>query len=156
MSYGEKKVFSIQELAPVIEQKVNSGGKVKFTVTGISMYPLLMDRRDQVIVEKAENINKYDIVLHRRHSGQYILHRVIGVKGDILTIAGDNELVKEYNVNKSQVVARVASFVRKGKGVSIDAFVYKAYSRVWTLLFPFRRIILEFLIRVRRVFCDRK
>ena len=53
----------MKELAPVIEQSVNQGKQVKFTITGNSMFPLFANRRDQVIVEKAEDIKKYDIVL---------------------------------------------------------------------------------------------
>ena len=151
-----QKFFSMKELAPVIEQSVNQGKQVKFTVTGNSMFPLFANRRDQVIVEKAESISKYDIVLHLREDGHYILHRVIGVKGNMLTIAGDNETVKERNVDSSRVIAKVTSFVRKGEGCNLNSFWYKLYCRIWLAVFPFRIVILKPLIWIRRLFCAKK
>lgn len=151
-----RRFYSMKELAPVIEQTVQEGRKVKFTVTGNSMFPLFADRRDQVTVEKAEHIKKYDIVLHLRSDGHYILHRVIAVKGEKLTIAGDNEICKERDVNKSQVIAVVSSFVRKGRECSVDSFLYKLYCRGWLFIFPLRRIVLRVLISVRRALREKK
>lgn len=151
-----QKFFSMKELAPVIEQSVNQGKQVKFTVTGNSMFPLFANRRDQVIVEKAESISKYDIVLHLREDGHYILHRVIGVKGNMLTIAGDNETVKERNVDSSRVIAKVTSFVRKGEECNLKSFWYKLYCRIWLAVFPFRIVILKPLIWIRRLLCAKK
>lgn len=151
-----RRFYSMRELAPVIEQTVQEGRKVKFTVTGNSMFPLFSDRRDQVTVERADDIKKYDIVLHLRSDGHYILHRVIGVKNGILTIAGDNEIRKERNVNASQVIAVVTSFVRKGRECSVDNSLYRLYCRLWLLIFPFRRIVLSILISIRRALRGKK
>ena len=151
-----RKFYNMKELAPVIEQTVSEGRRVKFTITGNSMFPLFADRRDRVTVEKADNIRKYDIVLHLREDGHYILHRVIGVKNGVLTIAGDNETVKEKGVLPSQVIAKVTSFVRKDKECSVDNLLYKLYCRVWLLVFPLRHILLRLLISVRRAFCGKK
>ncbi len=152
----EKIEFSIGDIAPVIEEKVNSGGKVRFTVTGISMFPFLSNRRDQVTVGNADHIKKYDVVLHRRKDGDYILHRVIGIKNGTYIIAGDNETEKEYGVEKSQIIAKVVGFTRKGIEIDPGNPVYKLYSRVWVFVFPLRRIILEVLIRIRRLFCGKR
>ncbi len=152
----DKIEFSIRDLAPVIVERVNSGGRVKFTVTGISMFPFLSDRRDQVTLGRADFINKYDVVLHRRKNGDYILHRVIGIKNGAYIIAGDNETEKEYGVEKSQILAKAISFTRKGVEITPDKFLYKLYSIGWVLVFPLRRIILEILIRIRRMLCGKR
>ena len=152
----EQKIFSIKDLAPVISQMVSDGMKVKFTVTGNSMFPLFVSRRDQVTVSKPDVISKYDIVLHQRSDGTYILHRVISVKDGMLTIAGDNETTKEKNVSTSQVVAKVISFVRKGNVHSTESFLYKIYSRVRRALFPSRGAVLVTLILARRLLLGKK
>lgn len=151
-----KKFFSIKDLAPVIEEMVNAGTNVKFTITGNSMLPLFAHRRDQVTVAKSDNISKYDIVLHKRADGTYILHRVISVKNGILTIAGDNETAREHNVSRSQVIAKVISFERKGKEISVNNLLYKIYSRIWLMIFPFRHFVLGILIPVRRLLGEKK
>lgn len=153
---AEKIEFSIRDLAPVIKERVNLGGKVRFTVTGISMFPFLYNKRDQVTVGNADHIKKYDVVLHLRKDGDYILHRVIGIKNGTYIIAGDNETEKEYGVEKSQIIAKAISFTRKGVEINPDNLVYKLYSRVWLLVFPLRHIILEILIRIRRLFCGKR
>ena len=146
----------MKELAPVIEQTVSDGRKVKFTITGNSMFPLFSDRRDRVIVEKAESVKKYDIVLHLRDDGHYILHRVIGVKNGLYTIAGDNEISRERNVRPDQIIAKVTAFERKDRECTTDSKLYKLYSRVWLLIFPFRRVLLRIMLSVRRRFCAKK
>lgn len=138
-----KQLFSIKDLIPVIEETVQSGGSIRFTVTGISMTPILANRRDSVVLSKPENIKKYDIVLHKRDNGDYILHRVIKRSGDILTIAGDNEITKERNVNINCVIGKVISFTRKGKNYTGNELWYKLYSRLWVLIFPLRYLVLD-------------
>lgn len=143
--------YSINELIGLITESVNSGKRVKIGVTGMSMFPLFKNGRDFVVLEHANCVHKYDIVLHKRESGQYILHRIIKKKGDLLTIAGDFEIQKEYPVNTSQVIARVTGFVRKGKECSCQNPFYRLYSVFWVVVFPVRYILLEFAIRLRRL-----
>lgn len=152
----EKKIFSIKELAPVIKQLVSEDKQVKFTITGNSMFPLLVNRRDMVTLASFDNIKKYDVVLHQRKDGTYILHRVIGVKGDTFTIAGDNETIKEKDVNISQIIAVAVSFERKGKKIYANDIAYRIYSILWLLVFPLRHFILNILIYIRRLFCGKK
>ncbi len=145
-----KQLFSINDLMPVIKETIASGSSIRFTVTGISMSPLLINRRDSVVLSAPRDIKKYDIVLHQRANGDYILHRVIGKKGDILTIAGDNEIQKEKDVNVSCVIGKVVSFTRKGKCYNGSELWYKIYSRAWLLIFPFRYIVMAFLRAIGR------
>ena len=152
----EKKIYSIQQLAPLIGEIVDNGGKVRFTVTGNSMFPHFVSRRDTVLAEKALDIKKHDIVLHRRSSGEYILHRVVSVRGDMLDIAGDNEIVIEKGVCKSQVIAKVCEFTRKGKTTSVNSFPYKLYSALWVAVLPIRYVILNITIPIRGLFHAKK
>ena len=156
MSVIKKQIFSIADLAPFIAERVSGGASVRFTVTGNSMFPLFANRRDQVTVTAPTDIRKYDIVLHRRTDGTYILHRVIGRRGDVLTIAGDNETERETGVNISQVIAKVTGFTRKGRDVSVNNPLYRVYSRLWLAVFPARHIILAILLIVRRAFSHAK
>lgn len=144
--------YSIQELVPLIEECVNSGRRVKMRVTGISMYPLLHNRSDTVVLEKADTIKKYDIVLHKRKDGSYILHRIIKKKGDVLTIAGDFEIQKEHPVYSSQVIARVTGFVRNGVYHDVNELFFRIYALIWVAIFPFRLTAVRLLRFLRRIF----
>ncbi|MBQ6894441.1 MAG: S24/S26 family peptidase [Clostridia bacterium] len=136
---------SMHEIAPYIKEVISVGKEVRLTVTGFSMYPLLRGGSDDVILAKPSEIKKYDVVLFERENGEYIFHRVIKLKGDILTIAGDNETKKEYPVSKDKVIASMKSFVRSGKTYSVNALWYKLYSRMWLFIFPARHIAARML-----------
>lgn len=150
MFINENAAFSINDLMPLIEESIKSGQKVKMQVSGISMTPLLHDVRDAVVLEKPDKLKKYDIVLHRRENGQYILHRIIKKKGDVLTIAGDFETEKEYPVYENQVIAKVTSFRRNGKEYKVTDFIIRLYSRLWLLIFPQRQNVLYLINVIRR------
>ena len=150
MFINENAAFSINDLMPLIEESIKSGQKVKMLVSGISMTPLLHDVRDAVVLEKPDKLKKYDIVLHRRENGQYILHRIIKKKGDVLTIAGDFETEKEYPVYENQVIAKVTSFRRNGKEYKVTDFIIRLYSRLWLLIFPQRQNVLYLINVIRR------
>ena len=146
----KNQFFSINDLMPLIRETIADGRSIRFSVTGNSMFPLLANRRDCVTVSPPVEIKKYDIVLHRRSNGTYIMHRVIGKHGDVLTIAGDNENEKEHNVPVDAVVAKVTSFNRKGREYNMKELHYKLYCRLWLAVFPFRLSILDVLIFLRR------
>ena len=150
MFINENANYSINDIMPLIEESIEAGQSVRMQVSGISMTPILHYIRDTVVLEKAKEIKKYDIVLHRRTNGQYILHRVIKKRGNVLTIAGDFETEKEYPVYESQVIAKVTSFCRNGKNYKVTDFIIKLYSRLWVFIFPQRQNILYLLNVVRR------
>lgn len=129
---------SIKEIAPFIKAAVSEGKDVRLTVTGYSMYPLLRSGMDDIILTKVDKLRKYDVVLFERQNGDCIFHRIIKIKGDVLTIAGDNETKKEFPVYKDAVIAGMKAFVRGGKTYSADALWYVVYSRLWLWIFPLR------------------
>ena len=135
---GKRFHPAIDEIAPLIVDALGEGKEVKLTVTGYSMYPVLRSITDCVLLEKAGILKKYDVVLFKRQNGSYILHRIIKKKGDILTIAGDNEKTKEYPVDVSSCMARMKGFWRGDKYHSTDELWYRIYSAFWLMIFPLR------------------
>ena len=72
-------ILSLEELSPILNSLLEQGQTVTLQVTGISMMPLWMHRRDQVVLEHCQegSLKNGDIVLYRRENGQYVLHRII-------------------------------------------------------------------------------
>ncbi len=132
---------SITELAPYIVQSLDEGKRVKLTVTGNSMYPLFRDGKDSVTIEKTSVFKKYDIVLYKRHNGQYVLHRIISSKPGSFIFAGDNETTKECGISSFDCLAKVTSFERSGETFKTDALWHKIYCRIWVWFFPARRTL---------------
>ncbi|MBE7049966.1 MAG: S24 family peptidase [Ruminococcaceae bacterium] len=133
----------IEDIAPLVKMALSEGKSVKLAVTGYSMYPLLRSITDCVLLEGAENLKKYDIVLFEREDGTYILHRIIKRKGDVLTIAGDNETKREYPVKVSSCIGKVTAFWRKDKYYSVNVWWNMVYQRVWLFVFPVRKPLVK-------------
>ena len=141
----QKMTPPIDQIAPFITDAISKGKKVKLTVTGNSMYPLFRDRKDTVVLAPFSKLKKRDVVFYKRTNGQYVLHRIIKKKGNILTFAGDNETKKEYPVNVSDCIAVMTSFERYSKESSADDLWYRLYSFFWVAVFPFRKFCKKLL-----------
>lgn len=123
-----------------IEDVLKEEGLFVSTTVGVSMYPMLRNRRDTIIVRPYEGrLKKYDVPLYKRNS-DYILHRIIEVRPDSYVICGDNCAQKEYGITDEQILGVLVGFYRGSKQVNMDGWRYRLYVRVWCALYPIRRI----------------
>lgn len=122
-----------------IEDVLAREGVFVSTTAGVSMWPMLRDRMDTVIVEPPSGrLRLHDVPLYRRGDA-YVLHRVVEVLSDSYVICGDNCLQKERGVIDDQVVGVLAGFYRGERPVDMDGAAYRAYVRAWCALYPVRR-----------------
>ena len=121
------------------EELLDRDGKIVYKTHGSSMRPMLRQDRDLVIIRvPASRLKKYDVALYRRN-GDYVLHRVIGVKEDHYLIRGDNTYRIE-TVPEENVIGVLAGFQRNGKEISTDSIGYRIYGRGWHAVFPLRAL----------------
>ncbi len=146
------KKYSMSELGPVIEEVIRVNGKIRLTVTGMSMYPLMRNRLDSVLLRKTDEVKKYDILLYTRQNGSYVLHRAVKIKENTVDIIGDGERRIERDVPKEKIIASVEEIKRGKRIIKTNSFLYKLYCRVWTLLIPVRVGLLNAYIKIRRKF----
>lgn len=133
----------LEELMPLIRERLGAGESVRFSPHGTSMLPMLKDGRDQVILSPLPNkLKKYDLPLYQRENGQYVLHRIVKARGSY-TCMGDNQFVPEKGLRHDQMIAVVTSFIYNGKEYSTNCLRYKAYCRFWCSTRPFRRILVK-------------
>ena len=119
----------------ILEQE----GTLVYTCRGRSMHPMVREKKDLVVIgRKPESLNKYDVVLLHRN-GRYMLHRLVGANEDGYVTAGDHNGWTEKNVQDSEIVGVLTSFVRDGKEISVQHPGYRIYSRCILALFPVRR-----------------
>lgn len=141
-----EKVMKIEDMIPVIEEVIKSGGDFRMMTAGTSMMPLLRDRKDVVILTKAQlPLRKYDIPLYKRTDGTFIIHRVVDVKNDCYVMCGDNQYIFEYGITDTQIYAVVKGIVRKGKYIYLDSKRYRLY----VFLCTHTRSLRHFIIRVK-------
>lgn len=140
------RAIPMEELHKVIALQLELGGRARLTVTGRSMLPLLRSRRDSVELIPVEGVQKKGtIILYRRESGQFVLHRIVRLTKDGYICCGDNEAAKEP-VSQTQLLAAVDVLNRKGRRITDSNFCYCIYKALWVGLFPFRGLY----IKIRR------
>jgi len=135
----------IDVLMPVVLESVNSGNDARIKISGFSMYPLVTNWRDSVLLTKADVIKKGDVPLIKRDDGSYVLHRVVRIDGKILGLRGDYEQKIEYPIPSDNVVAVAKGFYRNEKFISCDSFGYKLYKAFWMNTVWIRPAILKVL-----------
>ena len=124
-----------------IRQLVSEGMSTTITVKGNSMNPFIVDGRDRITLGpfKDEELRRGCVALVRDVRGEYLVHRVIARDGDMVTLLGDGNLRGTERAHVSDVIALLQSIDRKGRTVSVDSLLWRAYSWVWMALEPVRR-----------------
>lgn len=136
-----EKDVRMEQLLPLFEEALSQGKSVRFFPRGVSMKPMLRQGRDCVVLAPLpDTLRKYDLPLYRREDGKFILHRIVAVKGDHYVCCGDNQWELESPVYPQQLIAVVSAFTRDGREISVDAFGYRLYCRLWCALKPLLRL----------------
>ena len=133
----------LEEILPVMQEVISEGGKFSFFPLGNSMKPFIRAGKDSVHVVKADAPEKYDIVLYRRMSGMFVLHRIVEVNDDGYVMCGDNQWTKEYGITGDMIIAKVSEIVRDGKAISCSSKKYMFWVHVWCDWFWLRRLYLK-------------
>lgn len=138
---------TMNERNTTYEEELREHGRLVYRNKGVSMLPMLRQDRDLMVIESRPSgeYKKYEVVLYKKDD-QYILHRILKVLPDGYEICGDHNWRKDPVVKKEQILGVLTSFVRDGKEISTDAFLYKSYVHLWCDVFPVR----AFLLRARR------
>lgn len=118
--------LSIEEMMPIINESLRAGGSVELPVRGRSMLPLLQEGRDSVILRSLKNpLKKHDVILYKRESGTYVLHRIVALEEGGCACKGDNQRAVEHGITHAQIIARVVAFRRGGRLVRAHILRYK-------------------------------
>ena len=137
-------------MVPGIEELVHAGYLVKLTVTGSSMYPFLRHGVDSVGIESLGRApKKGDILFYQRGNGQYVLHRVIGAKGEELRLAGDAQNLVERQSGWDNVIGIVSVVYRSRREISCGALFWRMFSCLWRWALPFRPLVILLYRTVR-------
>lgn len=137
-----KKVLDTNDLLDEVVGLLNQNRAVEIIVTGHSMLPFYKHGKTIVRLKADRVYQKYDVVLFK-YNKQYILHRIIKIKGDVYTLRGDGAFRKEV-VHKDAIYAKVIDFNLNGRRVKFYRFKY----RLWLLATPIRRILLKLVKKI--------
>lgn len=114
------------------------GEEFPLLVTGGSMVPFLLNRRTTVFLAREENYvpRVGDIVLFRRLSGAFVLHRIHRIQPDgVLVINGDAQAWTEM-ILPDQICCRVTHFVRTKRDIRVESRSYRFWCGLWRHVRP--------------------
>jgi len=132
-------------LLPEVVRLLDEGHTVTLPLRGYSMRPFLEDCRDKALLEKATDVKVGDAVLAEIAPRHYVLHRIVKMEGQDVTLRGDGNLnVEHCQLNDVKAVA--IGFYRKGRETvdRTDGVKWRIYSWFWMRLLPIRRYLLAF------------
>ncbi|MBQ7975200.1 MAG: S24/S26 family peptidase [Clostridia bacterium] len=120
----------LETIYPVIKEKFSAGGSVTFSPKGISMLPLIRQGVDSVKISPVKGkLKKYDVPLYKRTNGQFVLHRVVAVRGNSYVMCGDNQTFREYGINHSQIIGVMSEVIKPDSIVKVTDKKYITYSK---------------------------
>lgn len=139
----EAKELPNSALIPIVIEYIDKGHTANLPLKGNSMRPFLEHRRDMALLDSPKNIKVSDPVLAEVSPGHYVLHRLVSIKGDQVTLLGDGNLTPEH-CTMQDIKALAIGFYRKGRKEPdlITSRKWRIYSWFWMRLLPIRRYLL--------------
>ena len=128
---------------------VEDGVSVTLPVGGHSMLPFIIGGRESVILQKPPQPKIGDVVLAWVIPGRWVVHRVIRIDGEHVTLMGDGNLSGTESCTLSDVKALITHVVdANGKRRDIYTRWRRIAARAWWYIRPFRRYILFIYKRI--------
>lgn len=132
-----------------VENLLRNGVNVTLKVKGNSMLPFIVGNRDSVVLFAARHLQKGDMVLARLGDSRYVLHRIIHIHENKVTLMGDGNLKGVEYCHKSNISGKVIKIVRNGRYIDTDSRMERYKGTLWELLRPVRRYMLAIYRRCR-------
>jgi hypothetical protein len=133
----KKMVVPNEILLEQAHDLLSRGIEVVLMTKGNSMLPFIRGEKDSVNLKKFDAVEVGDIVLARIAPKRYVLHRIINIDGDKVTLMGDGNLVGTESCSLSDILGTVQEIIRPNgsvKKVTKGTF--------WRKLLPVRKYIL--------------
>ena len=128
---------------------VREGVSVTLPVNGNSMLPFIIGGRESVILKRAGLVDVGDVVLAWVEGCRYVVHRIIRVDGEHITLMGDGNIVGTERCTVGDIKAIVTHVVdANGKIHDINNKWRRRAAKVWFWIRPIRRYILAIYRRL--------
>ena len=128
---------------------VREGVSVTLPVNGNSMLPFVIGGKESVILQGPGLIDVGDVVLAWVDGCRYVVHRIIRIDGDRVTLMGDGNLAGTEHCTLNEIKA-IATHVVDAK--ERTHYLYnrwrKSAAKIWFRLRPMRRYLLAIYRRL--------
>ena len=128
---------------------VKEGVSVTLPVNGNSMLPFIIGGKESVILQPPGLTAVGDVVLAWVENRRYVVHRIIRIDGENVTLMGDGNIAGTEHCPLSGIRAKATHVVDdRGRRRYLYTKWRMRASKLWWILRPFRRIILAIYKRV--------
>lgn len=119
---------------------LSNGKSVKLRAKGNSMRPFIHGNKDILLLTPSDSLHKGDVVLARIDGKRYVIHRIIGIRNDKITLMGDGNLYDSEVCSRSEIFGTVVRIIRERKEYNMTSHYALLCAKAWRFTLPLRRI----------------
>lgn len=138
----ERKEIPNKILLGLARDMIREGHTATISVKGYSMRPFLEHQRDRVVLDAPHDLKVLDAVLAEIEPDHYVLHRIIAIEGDRITLMGDGNVSGTETCRRQDVAGVVTQYLRPGRTIPANNTGLMRRIRLWQKLLPVRRYLL--------------
>ena len=131
-----------------VSKLVAEGESVTIMTKGSSMLPFIVGERDSVVMKRIDNLKPGMIVLAYVEGRRYVLHRIISINGDVVTLMGDGNIVGVEHCHIADVKATATCIIRPSGVIDCQSMNHIRKAALWKSLLPVRRYLLAIYRRL--------
>ena len=116
------------------------------------MRPFLEDRRDSVVLSPVgSTLHEGDAVLAELTPDHYVLHRIIGIDAEKVTLMGDGNIRGTEQCRKQDICGIVTRYIHPRCAFNADSRMMHWAVPLWRKLLPIRRYLLKLYSIARKI-----
>lgn len=139
----KERIFDNKIFFAEILDQINNGKEVKIRAKGRSMTPLIRDGKDYLVLGtlKEDSIEVGRIVL-ALYKDIYVVHRITHISDNVIKLRGDGNPYQVEEVERTNILAELVAFERKGQMFTSDSLRWRMYRYLWPRNGFLRRLLL--------------
>lgn len=144
-----KVTVANEELLSEVVKLLSEGNSVTIKAKGNSMLPFIVGDRDSVVLQRKDTFAIGNIVLAKIAPKHYVLHRIMQMNDDNVSLMGDGNLKGIEKCSTSNVCGYAIAIIHKGKEIDCNSKKELLKAKIWRTLLPIRRYLLAIYRRIK-------
>ena len=138
-----KIVVANDIMAAETRRLIDEGNEVLLRVKGSSMLPFIHGDIDEAVLRKApDDLKRWDIILAYDVEGRLLLHRIIKIDDEVITMMGDGNVHGVEKCFRGDVIAQLVEVQRGNRRWACNSPRARRKAILWYHLRPIRRYLL--------------
>lgn len=144
-SIPQVKVMPNDVLLGEVRKLIDEGHPVTLRVKGNSMLPFIYGGLDNVRFVKCSDYKVRDIVLAEVSKGVFVVHRIISIDDDDVTLMGDGNVSGVEHCRIGNLAAKVEVIIRGSREIDPYSVRMHNFAEYWWRIRKVRRWLLAFM-----------